>query len=50
MELRGDLDCDSPCPGELTDILREIKILTSIFGKLIIEQGLNLHYYLHFFM
>jgi hypothetical protein len=48
MELRGDFDCDSPCPGELTDILREIKILTSIFGKLIIEQGLNLYYYLHF--
>lgn len=39
MELREDqLDRDSPCPGELTDILREIKILTSIFGKLIIEQ------------
>jgi len=38
LKFQGDLDCDSSCPVELTDILREIKILTEIFGNLVIGK------------
>lgn len=38
MQLRENLHTNAGCPEELIDIIREIKVLTTIFGNLMIKK------------